>query len=103
MTVANYIKQLLSFEEYSFSLSELRREIIRSEASIRGELSRLVNKKEVVNINAIFADDGSLRYISDGSLKDIAPNYRPSTFPLAKDAGFHGAAAMRKGKKRNPR
>jgi len=43
MTVAEYIKQLLSFEEYSFSLNELQRELSRSETSIRSELSRPEN------------------------------------------------------------
>ena len=50
MTVANYIKQLLSFEEYSFSLNELQRALSRNETSIRSELSRLVKKREVVNL-----------------------------------------------------
>ena len=50
MTVANYIKQLLSFEEYSFSLNELQQALNRNETSIRSELSRLVNKREVVNL-----------------------------------------------------
>ena len=50
MTVANYIKQLLSFEEYSFSLNELQQALRRNETSISSELSRLVNKSEIVNL-----------------------------------------------------
>ncbi len=50
MTVANYIKQLLSFEEYSFSLYELQQALRRNKTSISSELSRLVNKREIVNL-----------------------------------------------------
>jgi predicted transcriptional regulator of viral defense system len=54
MTVAEYIKQLQSFEEYSFSLDELQRELGRSMTAIRSELSRLVNKGEIVNLRKGF-------------------------------------------------
>ena len=50
LTVTKYIKQLLSYEEYSFSLNELIRHINKSEASIKSELSRLIAKKEIINL-----------------------------------------------------
>ena len=54
MTVASYIKQLLSYEEYSFSLNELFENIHKSETSIKSELSRLITKKEIVNLRKGF-------------------------------------------------
>ncbi|MEN8122276.1 MAG: type IV toxin-antitoxin system AbiEi family antitoxin [Bacteroidota bacterium] len=54
MTAANYIKQLLSFEEYSFSLVELQGETAKSKTSIRSELSRLTEKKEILNLRKGF-------------------------------------------------
>jgi len=68
MTVAEYVKQLLSFEEYSFSLNELQRELSRSETSIRSELSRLVNKKEVVNLRKGYYLIIPPRYAASGKL-----------------------------------
>ncbi len=68
MTVAEYIKQLLSFEEYSFSLNELQRELSRSETSIRSELSRLVNKREVVNLRKGYYLIIPPRYAASGKL-----------------------------------
>lgn len=54
MSVANYIKQLLSFEEYSFSLNELHEEINESETALRSVLSRLIEKKEIINLRKGF-------------------------------------------------
>ncbi|HZJ79631.1 MAG TPA: type IV toxin-antitoxin system AbiEi family antitoxin [Dysgonamonadaceae bacterium] len=54
MTVAKYINQLLSYEEYSFSLNELVENISKSETSIKSELNRLVAKKEVINLRKGF-------------------------------------------------
>ncbi len=68
MTVAEYIKQLLSFEEYSFSLNELQRELSRSKTSIRSELSRLVNKKEVINLRKGYYLIIPPRYAASGKL-----------------------------------
>lgn len=54
MTVATYIKQLLSYEEYSFSLNELIDKLNKTETSIKSELSRLIKKKEIVNLRKGF-------------------------------------------------
>jgi len=68
MTVAEYIKQLLSFEEYSFSLNELQQELSRSDTSIRSELSRLVKKREVVNLRKGYYLIIPPRYAASGKL-----------------------------------
>ena len=68
MTVTEYIKQLLSFEEYSFSLNELQRELSRTEISIRSELSRLVSKKEVLNLRKGYYLIIPPRYATSGKL-----------------------------------
>ncbi len=68
MTVGDYIKQLLSFEEYSFSLNELQRELSRNEISIRSELSRLVNKGEIVNLRKGYYLIIPPRYVASGKL-----------------------------------
>lgn len=54
MTVADYIKRLLSYEIYSFSFSELVSNTGKTETSIRSELSRLISKKEVLNLRKGF-------------------------------------------------
>lgn len=54
MTVAKYIKQLLSYEEYSFSLNELIENIDKTDTSIKSELNRLIEKKEIVNLRKGF-------------------------------------------------
>lgn len=54
MTVAKYINQLLTYEEYSFSLNELIKHLNKTETSIKSELSRLIAKKEIVNLRKGF-------------------------------------------------
>jgi predicted transcriptional regulator of viral defense system len=54
LTVATYIKQLLSYEEYSFSLDELIDNLDKPESSIKSELSRLIKKKEISNLRKGF-------------------------------------------------
>lgn len=54
MTIADYIKQCLSVEEYSFSLNELQAVLDKSETSIKSELSRLIEKKSIVNLRKGF-------------------------------------------------
>jgi len=53
-TVSTYIKQLLSNEEYSFSFSELFDNLQKPEASIKSDLSRLIKKKEIINLRKGF-------------------------------------------------
>ncbi len=54
LTIADYIKQCLSIEEYSFSLDELQQKTNKNETSIKSELSRLIEKKEIVNLRKKF-------------------------------------------------
>ena len=99
MTVAEYIKQLLSFEEYSFSLNELQRELSRNQTSIRSELSRLVNKREVVNLRKGYYLIIPPRYAASGKLpiqlygeklfRHLNQNYYLGFYTAAK---IHGAS-----------
>ncbi len=99
MTVANYIKQLLSYEEYSFSLDELIENIQKSETSIKSQLSRLIAKKEIVNLRKGFYIFITPRYSSAQKLpiqlyceklfKYLGRNYYIALFSAAK---FHGAS-----------
>lgn len=54
MTVSEYIKQLLSNEEYSFSLQEVEKHSSKDLVAIRREISRLMAKREVVNLRKGF-------------------------------------------------
>ena len=99
MTVANYIKQLLSYEEYSFSLDELIKNIDKSETSIKSELSRLIAKKEILNLRKSFYLIITPRYSSAQKLpiqlyceklfKYLNRKYYVAFFSAAK---FHGAS-----------
>ncbi|MDD4150138.1 MAG: type IV toxin-antitoxin system AbiEi family antitoxin [Bacteroidales bacterium] len=99
MTVANYIKQLLSHEEYSFFIGELMMNINKSEISIKSELSRLVAKKEIINLRKGFYLIITPRYSSIQKLpielyceklfKYLERNYYVALFSAAK---FHGAS-----------
>lgn len=99
MTVANYIKQCLSVEEYSFSLNELQSVIDKSEASIKSELSRLIEKKVIVNLRKGFYLIIPPRYSRQGQVpiqlyieklfKHLKRNYYLGFYSAAK---FHGAS-----------
>lgn len=99
MTVANYIKQLLSYEEYSFSLDELIENVHKSETSIKSELSRLIAKKEIINLRKGFYLIIIPRYSSAQKLpiqlyceklfKYLNRNYYVALLSAAK---FHGAS-----------
>lgn len=54
MTVSEYTKQLLSFEEYSFSLDEVIANSSKEATAIRRELNRLIEKNEIVNLRKGF-------------------------------------------------
>lgn len=99
MTVTNYIKQLLSYEEYSFSLNELIQNLNKTEISIKSELSRLIAKNEIVNLRKGFYLIITPRYSSAQKLpiqlyceklfKYLNRNYYVALFSAAK---FHGAS-----------
>jgi predicted transcriptional regulator of viral defense system len=50
MSAADYINQLLSYEEYSFSFNELYDNSPKSKQALISELKRLSDKKEIVNL-----------------------------------------------------
>lgn len=54
MTVSEYIRQLLSFEEYSFSLEEVTAKSSKNSTAVRRELNRLIEKKEILNLRKGF-------------------------------------------------
>ncbi len=99
MTVAKYIKQLLSYEEYSFSLNELIENINKSETSIKSELSRLIAKSEIVNLRKGFyliitpryssAQKLPIQFYCEKLFKYLDRNYYVALFLAAK---FHGAS-----------
>lgn len=99
MAVANYIKRLLSYEEYSFSLNELNDNLNKSETSIKSELSRLIKKKEIINLRKGFYVIITPRYSSAQKLpiqlyceklfKHLNRIYYVGLFSAAK---FHGAS-----------
>lgn len=99
MTIANYIKQCLSVEEYSFSLNELQTVLDKSEISIKSELSRLIEKKTIVNLRKGFYLIIPPRYSKQGLLpiqlyieklfKYLNRNYYLGFYSAAK---FHGAS-----------
>ncbi|MEQ8908606.1 MAG: type IV toxin-antitoxin system AbiEi family antitoxin [Vicingaceae bacterium] len=54
MAVSEYIKQLLSYEEYSFSLEEVLENSSKGSTAVRREINRLVVKKKIVNLRKGF-------------------------------------------------
>ena len=54
MTINQYIKKLLSVEEYSFSLDEIRVQSEKTEVSLKRELDRLIKKGEITNLRKGF-------------------------------------------------
>lgn len=54
MGIVEYIKQLQSFEEYSFSLDEMLCAYNAPDPKFRKELTRLVERKEIVNLRKGF-------------------------------------------------
>lgn len=99
MSVAKYINQLLSYEEYSFSLEELNKQINKNEVSIKSELSRLIEKKEIVSLRKGFyliitpiysvAQKLPIQLYCEKLFKYLDRNYYVALFTAAK---FHGAS-----------
>ncbi|PWE00921.1 type IV toxin-antitoxin system AbiEi family antitoxin domain-containing protein [Marinilabilia rubra] len=98
MATAGYIKKLLSVEEYSFSVDELRRETGKTDTSIKRELDRLSEKGDVVNLRKGFYLIITPRYSSAQKLpiqlyceklfKYLDRKYYVGLFSAAR---FHGA------------
>ncbi len=99
MNAKEYIKYLLSIENYSFSLDEIAKETVGSSNSLKFELLRLSEKGEIVNLRKGFYLIITPRYSSAKKLpiqlyceklfKYLKRNYYVSLFSAAK---FHGAS-----------
>lgn len=93
MSVADYIKKLLSEEEYSFSLDEIFKNTGKNNVSVKRELSRLAEKKEILNLRKSFWLIIPPRYAKFGKLPvqlyaDKLFNYLQRKYYL----GFYSAA-----------
>lgn len=98
MKAKEYIKYLLSIENYSFSLDEITKETTGSRNSLKFELLRLSEKGEIVNLRKGFYLIITPRYSSAKKLplqlyceklfKYLERNYYVGLFSAAK---FHGA------------
>lgn len=99
MTISNYIKQLQSYEEYAFSWNELLNNCNKTETSLKRELSRLVEKNEILNLRKGFYLIIPPRYSKQGQLpiqlyidklfKNLNRKYYLGFYSAAK---FHGAS-----------
>ena len=99
MNAKEYIKYLLSIENYSFSLDEIAKETTGSSNSLKFELLRLSDKGEIVNLRKGFyliitprysyAKKIPLQLYCEKLFKYLDRNYYVSLFSAAK---FHGAS-----------
>lgn len=98
-SVSEYIKQLQSYEEYAFSWDELRKNCNAPEPTIRKELARLAERKELINLRKGFYLIIPPRYESLGKLpiqlyidklfKFLNKEYYVAMYSAA---AFHGAS-----------
>lgn len=98
MDISDYIKQLQSFEEYSFSWDELVKKCHKTDTALKRELSRLVVKKEIVNLRKGFyliippryskQEQLPVQLFADKLFEYLDSNYYLGFYSAAK---FHGA------------
>nr|WP_296386287.1 type IV toxin-antitoxin system AbiEi family antitoxin [Winogradskyella sp.] len=99
MTLSDYINQRLSYEEYAFSLDELQSNSNKSETAIARELSRYVEKGDIVSLRKGFYLIIPPRYSTSGQVpiqlyakklfNYLNRNYYLGFYSAAK---FHGAS-----------
>ena len=99
LSITEYIHQLQSFEEYAFSWKELLNSCNKTETSLKRQLSRLVEKKEIINLRKEFYLIIPPRYSKQGQIpiqlyieklfKTLARKYYLGFYSAAK---FHGAS-----------
>lgn len=99
LSITEYIHQLQSFEEYAFSWKELLNSCNKTETSLKRELSRLVQKKEIINLRKEFYLIIPPRYSKQGQIpiqlyieklfKVLNRDYYLGFYSAAK---FHGAS-----------
>jgi len=98
LNLSDYIKERLSFEEYSFSLSEFATNTNKSETALKREVSYLVSKGDIIPVRKSFYLIIPPRYSRQGKLpielyinklfKYIKREYYLGLYSAAK---FHGA------------
>lgn len=98
MDISDYIKQLQSFEEYAFSWDELVTACNKTDTALKRELSRLVAKKEIINLRHGFyliippryskQEQIPVQLFADKLFKYLDKNYYLGFYSAAK---FHGA------------
>lgn len=99
MNAKEFIKHLLSIENYSFSLQEITKNTDGEGTSLKFELARLIEKREIVNFRKGFYLIISPRYSKQGKIpiqlfvdklfKSLNRNYYLGFYTAAK---FHGAS-----------
>ncbi len=99
MNAKDFIKQLLSVENYSFSLEEIAQHTDGEGTSLKFELARLIEKKEILNLRKGYYLIIPPRYSKQGQLpiqlyidklfKYLNRNYYLGFYSAAK---FHGAS-----------
>ncbi|OQX80154.1 MAG: hypothetical protein B6D64_03700 [Bacteroidetes bacterium 4484_276] len=99
MKAKEFIKHLLSIENYSFSLKEITQQTDGEGTSLKFELARLIDKKEIINLRKGFYLIIPPRYSKQGQLpiqlyihklfKGLDRNYYLGFYSAAK---FHGAS-----------
>ncbi len=99
MNAKDFIKQLLSVENYSFSLEEIDQHTDGEGTSLKFELARLIEKKEILNLRKGYYLIIPPRYSKQGQLpiqlyidklfKYLNRNYYLGFYSAAK---FHGAS-----------
>mgnify|MGYP002630514906 CR=1 FL=1 len=99
MNAKEFIKQLLSIENYSFSLEEITQHTDREGTALKFELARLIEKKEIVNLRKGFYLIIPPRYSKQGLIpiqlyieklfKHLNKPYYLGFYSAAK---FHGAS-----------
>ncbi len=99
MNAKEYIKYLLSIESYSFSLKEVSENTNGKGTSLKFELARLIDKKEIVNLRKGFYLIIPPRYSKQGQIPvqlyiDKLFNYLNRKYYLGfySAAKFHGAS-----------
>lgn len=99
MNAKDFIKQLLSYEDYSFSLEEITQHTDREGTALKFELARLIEKKEIANLRKGFYLIIPPRYSKQGQIpiqlyieklfKHLNKPYYLGFYTAAK---FHGAS-----------
>jgi len=98
LDISDYIKQLQSIEEYAFSWEELVKKCHKTDTALKRELSRLVTKKEIVNLRKGFyliippryskQEQIPVQLFAEKLFKFLNRNYYLGFYSAAK---FHGA------------